>query len=243
LQWDIAVGHCGLGVGVVLVGLHAVLPFAVANVAVPLLLDLSTPFAFVAARIFNRGSFELPRVAAGIAAWIILIAITGAFWGEQYAAVLGVGMSACFYAAAAVEFWLARGEPLRGRRPIIAVIGAQAIALFLLALQFASTTNFIPVPSIDWLGIVQFVGLGYALGVTSFLIMMLNDRSAAYFRTAALTDPLTGLANRRAFMDRAQSVFDRAGGAAIPSRATPTGQSQPGQCHPGQPQPRQSQSR
>jgi hypothetical protein len=88
-------------------------------------------------------------VGAGIAAWITLIAVTGAFRGEQYAAVLGVGTSACFYAAAAVEFRLARGEPLQGRRPIIAVIGAQAIAVFLLALQFASATDFIPVPSIS----------------------------------------------------------------------------------------------
>jgi hypothetical protein len=54
LWW--AVGHRGLGAGVVLVGLHDVLPFAIANVATPLLLDLATPFAFVAARIFNRGS-------------------------------------------------------------------------------------------------------------------------------------------------------------------------------------------
>jgi diguanylate cyclase (GGDEF)-like protein len=208
LVW--AVGHCGLGVGIILVALHAVLPFSVANIAAPLLLDLSAPFAFAAARIFNRGSLNAYRIITFVAAWIALLAVTGALVREQIAAALGVGTSACFYAAAAFEFWRGRGEALRGRLPIIVVVSAYAAALFLLALQFASTINYHPIASIDWLGIVQLVGLGYALGVTSFLIMMLNGRNETHYKTAALTDSLTGLANRRAFMDRAQRMFDRA---------------------------------
>jgi len=39
--------------------------------------------------------------------------------------------------------------------------------------------------------------------------MMLNERSEAMHKAASLIDPLTGLPNRRAFMDRAERLFDR----------------------------------
>ena len=64
-------------------------------------------------------------------------------------------------------------------------------------------------PSLDWLGIVHFVELIYSVGVTLVLVLMLKERSDTALKSAALTDPLTGLANRRAFMDRTQRLLDR----------------------------------
>ena len=144
-------------------------------------------------------------------AWITLVAVTGAFMQEHFAAALGVGTSACFYAGAALEFWRGRSEELRGRTPMIGIVTLYAITLLMLAAQFALAVDYIPVASPGWLGAVQFVGLVYALGVALFLNTMLNSRSEKQYMTAALTDPLTGLANRRAFMDRAQRVLDRPG--------------------------------
>jgi diguanylate cyclase (GGDEF)-like protein len=65
------------------------------------------------------------------------------------------------------------------------------------------------VPPIGWLGLIHFVGLVYAIGVTLFLTAMLKERSAGSYKLAALVDPLTGLKNRRAFLDQAQRVLDR----------------------------------
>lgn len=206
-----AVGHCGLGTGIILVGIHAVLPFFVSNIAAPLLLDLSAPFAFVAARVFNRGSVNRYRAVGGISAWMAAAIVTGMFASEHLAAAFGVATSAAFYATAALEFWLGRSEKLRGRMPIVAVVALYAITLFLLAAQFASETDYVPVATPGWLGAVQFTGLVYALAVALFLTMMLNNRSEKKYIAEALSDPLTGLANRRAFMDRSQRMLDRQG--------------------------------
>jgi diguanylate cyclase (GGDEF)-like protein len=204
-----AVGNCGLGTGIILVGFHAVLPFIVSNVVAPLLLDLSSPFAFVAARVFNRGSIDRYRMAGGVTAWMTLIIVTGALAPEHVVAALGVGTSAGFYAAAALEFWLGRGEELRGRIPIIGIVTLYSASLLMLAAQFASATDYVPVATAGWLGAVQFVGLVYALAVALFLTMMLNGRNEKQYIAEALTDPMTGLANRRAFMNRGQQMLDR----------------------------------
>jgi diguanylate cyclase (GGDEF)-like protein len=164
---------------------------------------------WVAARIFNRGSVKVTPVLAALGGWMAMLIVTSATGHNQLAAVLGAGISACLYTAAATEFWLARGEPLQGRWPMISLLSLEAIALFLAAFGLSSPTISSPLPSMSWTGIINFVGLVYSAGGAIFLIMMLKERSEAKHKAAALIDPLTGLANRRAFMDRAQRVLDR----------------------------------
>ena len=211
-----ALANCGLGTGITLLALRSVLPFYVSNITAPLLLDLCAVLAFVAARVFNRGSIDPYRVVASVAAWVTLLIITGIFTREQFAAALGVGISGGLYAAAAVEFWLGRTEKLPGRKSIMGILASFSISLFLLALQFATASKYSPAASMSLLGVINFVGFLYALGVTTFLIIMLKGRNEEKYRISALVDPLTGLGNRRAFMDRAQRMFDRHGHDASP---------------------------
>jgi diguanylate cyclase (GGDEF)-like protein len=206
-----ALANCGLGIGIILLAVRSFLPFYVSNIAAPMLLNLCAVLAFFAAQIFNRGSVNLYRFAVCVAGWIGTLAVAGLFTREQYAAALGVGISGGLYAAAAREFWLRRGEGLRGRNPLVGVLMAYAISLLLLALQFASASKYVPVPSVNLLGVINFIGLAYSLGVTMFFHSMLNGRTEEIYRIAALIDPLTGLANRRGFTERAQRVFERAG--------------------------------
>jgi diguanylate cyclase (GGDEF)-like protein len=204
-----ALANSGAGIGIILLTVHGGAPVYVADIIAPLILDLCAALTFVAARVFNRGSVDPLRVIAGIVAWFVLQAVTGANAPGQIAAALGLGVSAGFFAAAALEFLLGRAEPLPGRWPMIVALGLQATAVFLAGVQFALATRFSAMPSIGWLGSVHFVGLVYALGATLCLVTLLNGRREAEYKFAALTDPLTGLANRRALMDIAQRVFDR----------------------------------
>ena len=206
-----AVASCGLGCAILLLAFHAVLPVAVAEIIVPMLLDICAALVFVAARVFNRGSINPYFVAAGIAVWITLQMVTAVYAGQQFAVALSPGVSAGLDAAAAREFWLGRGEGLRGRTPLIGILSLHATALLLTAVQLVVATTYTVMPSINWLGVIHFVGLVYAIGVTLFLTAMLKERSAGAYKLAALVDPLTGLANRRAFMDQAKRVFDRSG--------------------------------
>ncbi len=215
LWW--AVGNGTLGAGIVLLSLGPAIPFLLSNILAPVIIDLGAVFAYIAARIFNRHPVKWPFVAGGILAWVAAAALVGLCTTEQYVAALGAGISAGLYAAAAIAFWLARQERLRARNSMIAMLTLHAVALFLLAAQFASALDFVGIPAINLTGIIHFVGLVYALGITLFLIMMLNERREEKYKRESLTDPLTGLANRRAFMDQAQRVLDRAARDGVPA--------------------------
>jgi diguanylate cyclase (GGDEF)-like protein len=214
LWW--AAANCGAGVGITLLALHAVLPAYASTIVGPLILDLCAVLAWVAAAIFNRGRVMPTPVLAGTIAWIALLTLTGAYASGQLAVAVGWGISGCLYGAAAIEFWRGRGERLRGRWPMISLLALMAIALFLLTIEFSFSTLALPMASISWLGVIHFVTLVYAVGSAVFLVMMLRGRGEAKHKAAALTDPLTGLPNRRAFMERAERLFARSGRGEIP---------------------------
>lgn len=207
LWW--ALGNCGTGVGTSLLALHPVLPYYASNIIGPAVLDFAAVAMFVAAGVFNRGSVGPYRLGVFLGAWVVLLAATGRLVGEQFAAALGAGVSGGLIAAAAFEFWSGRSEQLRGRKPMIVILVCYATTLLLVGAQFARMTSYSPVPSIGWLGAIHFAGLAYAPGSTLFLITMLKGRSEERYKLAAYVDPLTGLLNRRAFIDRAQRIFDR----------------------------------
>jgi len=202
-----AVVSCGMGVGIAMLAMHGIAPDWVSTALGPLILDLCGALAWVAARIFTRGSVKPLVVIAAVGGWIALLSLQAAYDSLQHAVALGVAFTACLYCAAAVEFWLGRGEQLRGRWPMICLLAMEAIALFLASLQYA--TSKLTLPTVGWFGIIHFVGLVYVGGAAIFLTMMLNERREIKYKAAALIDPLTGLANRRAFLERAQQMLDR----------------------------------
>jgi len=207
LWW--AAASCGKGIGVGLLAFHAVLPPQVSQGAAPLILNLSALLAWIAARIFSRGSVRGWPILLGYGAWVVVVAVTGANAREQVVGALGCTSAGGLYLAAAIVLWRGRSERLRARAPMMAVLALYAAALFMLALQNLEAVVFQSIPRLDWLGMVPFVDLIYSVGVTSCLIMMLKERGEAALKSAALTDSLTGLANRRAFMDHAQRLLER----------------------------------
>ena len=207
LWWGAA--SCGMGVGIILLALQAILPLYASTVAGPLILDVCAAGTWAAARLFNRGSIEQRPLIVAVGVWLAILIVCEATGHDRVAGGFGLAVSACLYAAAAVEFWLARSERLRGRWPMISLLSMNAISVFLLAIQVCLFRPLLETPSTSWLGAIRFVGLIYAGGSAISLVTMLKDRSEIKHRAAALVDPLTGLANRRAFMDSAQRMFER----------------------------------
>ena len=207
LSWGAA--SCGMGIGLAMLALRGVLPDAIATVLGPLILNVCAVGMWAAARIFNRGSIAWRPLIVAVGAGISILVLMSATGADRLATALGSAISASLYAAGAVAFWLARGERLHGRWAMICLLCTEAIALFLLTIELSISQLFSVMPAVNGFGIIHFVGLVYAGGSAISLITMLKDRSESKHRAAALIDPLTGLANRRAFMNYAQSILDR----------------------------------
>jgi diguanylate cyclase (GGDEF)-like protein len=110
----------------------------------------------------------------------------------------------------AYEFWRGRNEPLVSRWPAIIILFAQG-ALFLLRtplvalLPSAADSMFGSV----WMTVLSFEALLFTISVAFMLLAIAKERTELRHRTAAMVDPLTGIANRRSFLQDAAQVAKR----------------------------------
>ena len=65
-----------------------------------------------------------------------------------------------------------------------------------------------------WLTVFALETMLYAVGTAFIVLLMVKDHHVHVYRTAASTDHLTGLLNRRAFLESALSSVRTAGASA-----------------------------
>jgi diguanylate cyclase (GGDEF)-like protein len=63
-----------------------------------------------------------------------------------------------------------------------------------------------------WLTVISFEALLFTISIAFILLAMAKERIELRHRTAAMVDPLTGIANRRAFLQDAKALAKRNGG-------------------------------
>jgi diguanylate cyclase (GGDEF)-like protein len=68
-----------------------------------------------------------------------------------------------------------------------------------------------------WLSVLSFEALLFTIAISFILLAMAKERTELRHKTAALVDPLTGIANRRAFMEGAAGLTKRQGAATQPA--------------------------
>jgi GGDEF domain-containing protein len=60
-----------------------------------------------------------------------------------------------------------------------------------------------------WLTVLSFEALLFTISIAFVLLAMAKERTELRHRTAAMVDPLTGIANRRSFMQDAAQLAKR----------------------------------
>src|SRR5215210_3532638 len=109
------------------------------------------------------------------------------------------------------EFWRDRAEPLLSRWPTIIVLLSQMVALSVrlpavILTPLTATHDFFRSPTF---AVMAFATVLYTITFAFLLISMTKERGELRHKTAALIDPLTGLANRRAFLADADDFIAR----------------------------------
>ncbi|MET0537093.1 MAG: hypothetical protein ABWZ64_03945 [Xanthobacteraceae bacterium] len=97
-------------------------------------------------------------------------------------------------------------QPLVSRWPAILMLFAHG-SLFLLRTPLATVLPWTPSTSdvFDsvWLTVLSFEALLFIIAITFILLAMAKERTEHRHKTAAMIDPLTGIANRRSFCGKA----------------------------------------
>jgi diguanylate cyclase (GGDEF)-like protein len=163
------------------------------------------------ARVFDGRAIRPYLVLLAPAAWMLLCLVPGFGAAPNLRIIVVSTALAAFALMTAEEFWRGRDEPLMSRWPSIIVLLAYAAAL----LARVPATLLTPVFADDSL----LSGLSFALlafGTLLFTVVMaflqLNmtkERTELKHKINSLVDPLSGVANRRAFLDGAAALLTR----------------------------------
>ncbi|HEX3936164.1 MAG TPA: GGDEF domain-containing protein [Xanthobacteraceae bacterium] len=170
------------------------------------------------ARVFDGRPMRPLLVLLWPLTWMLLCRIPA--FADDVAARLIVGSTllALLVLLTAEEFWRARGEPLMSRWPMIVVLLAQACALvvrvpvILLSAAFGNDFVFNKLS----FTLLAFGTLLYTVVLAFLQLNMTKERTELKHKINSLVDPLSGVANRRAFLDGAATLFARQDGDREP---------------------------
>jgi diguanylate cyclase (GGDEF)-like protein len=143
--------------------------------------------------------------------WLLACRIPAFAEDVNLRVVVVSGMMAMLAAATAEEFWRGCDEPLMSRWPTVIVLLAYAAAL----LARIPATYFSPVlDNQSFMSGVSFALLSFGTllftVVMSFLLLnMTKERTELQHKINSLVDPLVGVANRRAFINGANQMFQQ----------------------------------
>src|SRR5262249_18998599 len=110
-------------------------------------------------------------------------------------------------------------EALVSRWPAIFMLFAHG-ALYLLRTPLVTVLPWAPGSQVYgsvWLTVISFEALLFTISIAFILLAMAKERTELRHRTAAMVDPLTGISNRRAFLQEASALAKRGGGVPRPA--------------------------
>lgn len=188
-------------------------------------IDLANALLFIAfavtwtgARVFDGRSVEPVYLITGAAIWLLVSRLPGLSETVEGRALVASGIIAAYTWLTAYEFWRGRDEKLVSRWPAIFMLFAHG-SLFLLRTPLVALLPWARSNSIYgsvWLTVLSFEALLFTISIAFILLAMAKERTELRHRTAAMVDPLTGIANRRAFLQEAKRLTERHGGDARP---------------------------
>jgi len=209
LLWGAGYLSCAIGLG--LLAARGVIPSALSVEVANALNLLGYSFVLAGARSFSGR--EMPPAAYLLAplVWLIAMRLPPFEADINLRVVLMSGCQITITALVIYEFWRGRAESLLSRWPIIILLMTHAALLFarvplVIARPLESDTDFLRSAPF---AVMVFGSILYTISLAFLLLSLVKERGELRHKTAALVDPLTGLANRRAFLLEADAVAQR----------------------------------
>jgi diguanylate cyclase (GGDEF)-like protein len=175
------------------------------------ILLITFAIVWTGARVFN-GRSPLPFwMIAGAVVWLMLCRIPSfAEWPDGRTSFCAA-VIAVYIGLAAYELGRGRAERLVSRSPAICILIALGV-LFVLRTPPATALPWLPsalAAESVWMTMLSFEALLFTIAAAFLLLGMSKERSERVHKTAALVDPLTGVANRGAFLQQAGQLARR----------------------------------
>jgi len=197
---------------VALFGMYGSVPDLISIDLANVLLFTAFALTWTGARVFDHRRPLPILLFGGAALWLALCRIPSIVASWDLRVLLSSGIIAAYTWAAAYEFWRGRSEPLVSRWPAIFMLFAHG-ALYLLRTPFGAMLPWSPtgneVFESVWMTVLSFEALLFTISIAFILLAMAKERTEHRHKTAALIDPLTGISNRRAFLQDGEAQLKR----------------------------------
>jgi diguanylate cyclase (GGDEF)-like protein len=175
------------------------------------LLFTSFALTWTGARVFGGRELSPTGLLFGAALWLALSKLPSVADSIETRMLVSSTIIATYSWMTAYEFWLGREEPLVSRWPAIFMLFAHG-ALFMLRTPLSLVLPWIPGAHVFdsvWMTILSFEGLLFTIAIAFIFLAMAKERTEFLHKTASLIDPLTGIANRRAFLEGSEELARR----------------------------------
>jgi len=207
--WGFA--HLLRAASVVLFGMYGSVPELISIDLANAMLFTAFAVTWTGARVFDGRPAEPVYMVTGAVLWLLICRLPVLAEAVDARVLIASGIITGYTWLTAFEFWRGRDEKLVSRWPAIFMLFAHG-ALFLLrtplvaVLPWSVTSH---VYASVWLTVLSFEALLFTISIAFILLAMAKERTELRHRTAAMVDPLTGIANRRSFLQEAALIAKR----------------------------------
>jgi diguanylate cyclase (GGDEF)-like protein len=196
-------------VSIALFGMYGEVPDIVSIDLANALLFTAFAATWTGARVFDSRPVEPVYLVTGAVLWLLICRLPILADNLDARALIASGIITAYTWLTAYEFWRGRSEALVSRWPAIFMFFAHG-ALYILrtplvAMLPSAATNDTLFASV-WMTVLSTESLLLTISSAFILLAMAKERTELRHRTAAMVDPLTGIANRRSFMQDAALI-------------------------------------
>ena len=208
--WGFA--HLLRAASIVLFGLYGSVPDVISIDLANVVLFTAFAVTWAGARVFDHRKVSPFLLFGGAGLWVVVTHVPAIAGSWDLRMLFSSGIITAYTWATAYEFYHGRSEPLVSRWPAISLLFAHG-ALYLLRTPFGTMLPWLPansqVTESVWLTVLSFEGLLFTIAIAFILLAMAKERSEHRHKTDSLIDSLTGIANRRAFLQDSEAQLRR----------------------------------
>ncbi len=195
--------------GLGLLSSHGAAPELVTNDIANALVLLGYGLTWSGARVFDGRKVQPLHLLFAPAIWLLLRQIPAFAASPSLDVIVVSTMLAMLALRAAEEFWRGRDEPLMSRWPIVVVLLVYAAVLLArvpATLLTPSFDNDVLVRGVSF-ALLSFGTLLFTVVMAFLQLNMTKERTELKHKINSLVDALSGVANRRAFLDGAAKLL------------------------------------
>lgn len=165
--------------------------------------------SWAGARVFDGRKQIMPVLLGGPVLWIILCQVPPIDTSVNLRIIAASALLSFYTLLLAFELLREHEHKLASRFPA----GMLVLAHVVILLARIPMTLYAPIPSNDlkllspWYATLNFEALLYIIALAFLALTMTRERAELRYKIASRRDPLTGVANRRAFFDDAERLI------------------------------------